>query len=259
MSLNTTIKHLNTQFFAIGNPFIELIEVSSTNNYAIDMIQANLAVHGTTFFAHTQTAGRGQRGKKWVTEPCNNIILSSIINTSSLSLQQQFAFSVVIALACSDFFTTYAGIETKIKWPNDIYWRDRKAAGMLIENTIRGHQWNWSVVGIGININQTSFDPSLKNPVSLKQITGKKLSPVSLAKELCAFLEIRFQELLSGKQELQLEAYNNRLYRNGERVRLKKENVIHECTVRGVNQFGELLVQGIYQESFAFGQVEWIL
>ncbi len=259
MSPNTTINHLNKQITAIGNPFTELIEVSSTNNYAIDKIQANLAVHGTTFFAHSQTAGRGQRGKKWMTEPCNNIILSSIINTSSLSLQQQFSFSVAIALGCADFFASYAGVETSIKWPNDIYWRDRKAAGLLIENTIRGHQWQWSVVGIGVNINQTSFDPTLKNPVSLKQITGITFNPVALAKELCNFLEFRFQELLNGKQNFQLESYNNRLFKKNERVKLKKENVIHECIISGVNQFGELIVEGIHQESFAFGEVEWIL
>ena len=259
MPPNTNITHLNSQFSAIGNPFIELIEVSSTNNYAIDSIQANLAVHGTTFFAHTQTAGRGQRGKTWITEPCNNIILSSIIDTSFLTLQQQFSFSVAIALGCSDFFAAYAGEETSIKWPNDIYWRDRKSAGLLIENTIRGHHWSWSVVGIGININQTTFDPSLKNPVSLKQITGKTFDTVSLAKELCTFLDIRFQELLAGKQDLHLEIYNNRLFGLNKQVTLKKDTSRFDCTIKGVNKFGELLVDGIPQKSFVFGEVEWII
>ncbi len=259
MPQNITNKHLNTQIIAIGKPFIELIEVSSTNNYAIDAIQANLAVHGTTFFAHSQTSGRGQRGKKWITEPCNNIILSSIIDTSSLTLPQQFAFSVAFALGCADFFDAYAGEETSIKWPNDIYWRDRKAAGLLIENTIRGHQWLWSVVGIGININQSVFDPTLKNPVSLKQITGKTFNPVSLAKELCTFLNKRYEELVMGKKDFHLKIYNQRLFKKNEKVRLKKDNIIFECTVKGVNQFGQLLVEGIHQESFSFGEIEWIL
>ena len=252
------INKISNQLFAtIGNPFNELIEIDSTNSYAIEKIQANLAVHGLTFFAHSQTAGKGQRGKQWLTEPGNNIIMSCIVDTSALSINHQFAFSVCMALACADFLSVYAGGETSIKWPNDIYWRDRKAAGILIENTIRGNQWQWAVVGIGMNINQTSFSPTLKNPVSLKQITGKSFDAVALAKELCTFLNLRFNQLKEGKGESQLEEYNQKLFRLNKTVTFRKADISIEATIKGVNEAGQLLVDNAPQESFSFGEVEW--
>ncbi len=247
----------NPEIPTIGYPFVELIEVASTNSYAIDNIQANLAVHGTTYFAHSQTAGKGQRGKQWLTEPGNNIIVSCLVETSFLSLNHQFSFSACVALAAKDFLSKYAGEETSIKWPNDIYWRDRKAAGILIENVVRGNQWPWAVVGIGMNINQTSFSPSLKNPVSLKQITGKTFDAVALTKELCSCLEARYQQLKRGVSLL--EEYNNQLFRRNEIVSFLKGNDSFNCTIKGVDNNGKLLVVGAKQDTFLFGEVEWVL
>ena len=250
-------KHVNPEFPTIGYPFVELFEVASTNSYAIDNIKANLAVHGTTYFAHSQTAGKGQRGKQWLTEPGSNIIVSCVVGTSFLSLNHQFPFSMCVALAARDFLAKYAGEETSIKWPNDIYWRDRKAAGILIENVVRGNQWPWAVVGIGMNINQTTFSPALKNPVSLKQITGKTFDAVALTKELCSFLENRYQQLKRGVSLL--EEYNNHLFRRNEIVTFLKGNETFNCTIKGVDQSGKLLVVGATQDSFSFGEVEWVL
>ena len=107
-------------------------------------------------------AGKGQRGKIWTSEKDANIILSIVINPEPLQLSQQFQLSACVAVAVNDFFTKYAGMQTKIKWPNDLYWQDRKAGGILIENIVSTHQliinnWEWAIIGIGININQTSF------------------------------------------------------------------------------------------------------
>src|SRR6187397_1554210 len=146
------------------------------------------AQHGLAIFSHEQTAGKGQRGKNWVSEKDANIALSILLNPLPLSVPDQFKLSVCIAVSTWEFFSQYAGDETRIKWPNDLYWRDRKAGGVLIENVIgrwdpiaiglgsgveKSEAWKWSVIGIGININQTAFSPDLPNPVSLKQITGK--------------------------------------------------------------------------------------
>jgi len=246
----------------IGYPFIELISVDSTNNYAFDKLQENLAAHGMAIFAHKQTGGKGQRGKAWETEPGSNIILSVILDTSSLSISQQFPFSAAMALAAYNFFSYYAGEETKIKWPNDIYWRDRKAGGILIESSIMNRpsligSWKWAVVGMGININQTVFPEYLPNPVSLKQIKGKDFDIVTLAKELCHCIEIRFQQLKNGKEEELLALYNHHLYKQKQRVRLKKGNVAFTCTVEGVSDDGQLLVSGAMQDRFVFGEIEW--
>ena len=247
----------------IGLPFIELDEIDSTNNYAFDKLQANMAAHGTTIFAHNQTAGKGQRGKSWNSEPGANIIMSVLLDTSSLSTVQQFPLSIAMALGVHDFFSKYAGDECKIKWPNDLYWRDRKAGGILIENLITSHlteigSWQWAVVGIGININQTLFSKQLTNPVSLKQITGKDFNVVTLARELCNSLEYRFQQLIKRKTKEQLQQYNHNLYKRDESVRLKKENAAFNCTIEGVNKNGELLVKGTRKENYTFGEVKWI-
>jgi len=220
-------------------------------------IQHNMATHGSVFFAHQQVAGKGQHGKTWITESGQNIILSAIINPNPLIMGQQFRLSVAVALACYDFFSRYAGDETRIKWPNDIYWRDRKAGGILIENQIRAQQWQWAVAGMGININQTQFDPTLMNPVSLKQITGKTFDPVQLAKELCTDLTHRFDQLQNHPFSELLEQYNRCLFKRNETVHLKRLNTRFTCTILGVNESGELLVKDGPADRFTFGEVSW--
>jgi BirA family biotin operon repressor/biotin-[acetyl-CoA-carboxylase] ligase len=236
---------------------MELPEVESTNMYAMEQLQANLAGHGAAFFAHHQTAGRGQRGKTWRSEPGTHIAISVVTDCSFLSLANPFPISVAVSLATHDLFSKYAGDETSIKWPNDLYWRDRKAGGILIENIVRGHAWPWSVVGIGININQGSFDPALKNPVSLKQISGKHHDPLLLAKELCDHLEQRYRQLLEGGFEKMLTQYNEHLFRREQKTRLKKGAVVFNCIIEGVSDMGELKVSGGMR--FQFGEVEWAL
>lgn len=241
----------------IGQPFVELSVTDSTNIYAMTHIQHNMATHGSVFFAHQQVAGKGQHGKTWVTEGGQNIILSAIIDPNPLILGQQFRLSVAVALACYDFFSRYAGDETRIKWPNDIYWRDRKAGGILVENQIRGQQWQWAVAGMGININQTAFDPTLINPVSLKQITGKTFDPVQLAKELCTDLTKRVHQLFNHPFSVLLEEYNRYLFKRNEIVQFKRLNTRFTCTILGVNENGELLVKDGPADRFVFGEVSW--
>lgn len=238
---------------------MELTVVDSTNIYAMDRLQANLAAHGAAFFAHHQTAGKGQRGKTWSDEAGNNIALSVIIDPSFLFLSNQFPLSVMVAAGCYDFFSKYAGDETSIKWPNDLYWRDRKAGGILIENQVRGNKWQGAVAGMGININQASFSETLKNPVSLKQITGKNYDVIALAKELCICLDFRYQQLQSGQTALLHDFYNRHLYQKDRQVKLKKDNRSFICTIQEVSLTGELVVANGPQERFRFGEVEWVL
>jgi BirA family biotin operon repressor/biotin-[acetyl-CoA-carboxylase] ligase len=238
---------------------MELTEVESTNIYAMEQLQANLAGHGAAYFAHNQTAGKGQHGKRWTTEPGTHLAMTVVLDCSFLSLTQQFSLSVMAALATHDLFSKYAGEETRIKWPNDMYWRDRKAGGILIENQVRGNRWQGSVAGIGINLNQVHFPGTLPNPVSLKQITGKEFNPVAMAKELCENLETRYQELKAGGYKEQLAQYNELLFKRGQEVKLKRDNIVFNCIITGVSETGELLVSGGLLDSFRFGEVEWVL
>lgn len=263
---------------ALGTPFIELQSIDSTNNYALTQIHANMAQPGTCYFAHEQTSGKGQRGKSWATEPGMNIILSIVLKPNFLQPLQQFQLSACVAVATRDFFSKYDNDSFRIKWPNDLYWRDRKLGGILIENIIKSHEpvrkgspkessrtfggganWDWSVAGIGMNINQANFGAELKNPVSLKQITGKSFDQIKLAKELCTSLDHFYKKLMNDKANAILEMYNQYLYKKDELVKLKKDNRIFSAMIRKVTAMGQLVVQHSVEEQFDFGEIEWLM
>jgi len=243
----------------LGFPFLELQSVDSTNNYVRQLVHERGLNSGTAVFAHEQVKGKGQRGKTWSSEKDANLILSVLIDPYPIPLSFQFHLSVCVSIAIHDLFSHYAGEETTIKWPNDLYWRDKKAGGLLIENIIsETGKWKWAIIGIGININQTTFTTDLPNPVSLKQITGKDFEPVSLAKELCEHLNKRFHQLIVGGFETIFKDYLSRLYKKDQLVKLKKDNRIFEAMIKGVSSQGELIVQHGTEEKFDFGKVEWL-
>ncbi len=175
-----------TPIVILGAPLIELSTIDSTNIYAMAQIKKGLAKSGSCFCADYQTHGKGQHGRIWESNKGQNLLCSYILELKELEPHKkweprdQIGFSAAIALGIRAFCDAYTKGETKIKRPNDIYWRDRKAGGILIENLLRGTEWTWSVIGIGININQTAFSPDAPNPVSLKQITGRDWEILSL-------------------------------------------------------------------------------
>mgnify|MGYP000234571482 CR=1 FL=1 len=254
---------------SIGNNIIILNRIDSSNNYAMQQVHAGLAEHGQVWFALEQTAGKGQRGKEWKAAPSENITMSIALKTNKLPIDQQFRLSVAVSLAILDFFTMYVSTNVSIKWPNDLYWCDRKAGGVLIENIVSGGSndgvspfianWKWAVIGIGININQTDFSDDLPNPVSLQQITGEKYDVIVLAKQLCSKLEMYWQQLHSGQWATIFERYNQHLFKKGKAVRLRKKNVVMPCTIRGVSEDGKLLIEEDENMRFDWGDVKWEL
>ena len=261
-----------------GLPFIELDSIDSTNNYALAQLHAGMAQHGTAYFARQQSAGKGQRGKIWVTEKDSSIILTVVIDPQPLSLTQQFELSVCTAVSVCDFFKKYAGDGVRIKWPNDLYWQDRKAGGILIENVIGGQRsevrsrrtevrenmsslsaWRWAVIGIGINLNQTYFPAELKSPVSLKQITGIDYKTIELAKELHQAICNNFKRLITSGFDEFYSSYQFCLYKRGETVKLKKGNRVFEALVKSVSPNGKLIVEHAIEEEYDFGEIEWLI
>ncbi len=242
-----------TELFSI------LDSVDSTNNYAMAKLHAGLANHGMAWFALEQTAGKGQRGRKWISAPCENIALSVVIEPSNIFLSRPFAFNAVIVNACYQFLNKYATDGLKIKWPNDMFIGDRKAGGILIENTYQGKDWKWAVVGIGININQSVFPRDVKNPVSLKQITGFEYDPITLAKALHKFILDSMSSPGPSVLDDSIKAYNRNLYMLDQKVKLRKQNMVFETKVTGVNDQGQLLTNDSMARQFDFGEVEWIL
>lgn len=249
--------HHNDALPPIGHVFTVLDKIDSTNLYAIDQLKANMAAHGHVFFAINQDAGRGQMGKRWISESGQNIILSAIIALPKEKMQFPFLFSMAMALSAFDFCTAHAGDDFSIKWPNDIYWRDRKAGGILIE--LVNHEGSqYAIVGVGLNLNQTKFDITDKTPVSLKQITGTDYDTEDLARFYCMFIEKSYRWWLK-RGELEITAgYNEYLYKIGETVKLKKDTISFDCTILGANKWGELMVDHPIYDSFKVGEVVFL-
>lgn len=242
----------------IGKPFIELLTVESTNNYAMGLARAGMAQHGATVFTSDQTKGKGQRNKTWSSEKGKNIAMSVVIEPKTLPASGAFLLSMMMAVSVHAFLKTYTSAGLRIKWPNDIYWGDRKAAGILIENIWQGAEWNFAVIGIGINVNQTDFGELSTKAISLRQITGEECIPVKLAKELCAVIQRNF-ELMTGTPENITAAYKSQLFKRGEVVKLKKDNRVFEALIKDVSEGGELIVQHAIEERFMVGEIEWIV
>ncbi len=198
----------------LGAPLIELSTIDSTNIYAMAQIKEGLAKSGSCFRADFQTQGKGQHGRVWESSKGQNILCSYILELEKLdalkkwSPTDQIGFSAAIALGIRAFFDAHTNGDTKIKRPNDIYWRDRKAGGILIENLLKGTAWTWSVIGIGININQTVFSPEAPNPVSLKQITGLDWDILSLQEALSKALNKSIQDWLMEGEEKTFQAFD---------------------------------------------------
>jgi BirA family biotin operon repressor/biotin-[acetyl-CoA-carboxylase] ligase len=178
-----------------------------------------LAISGSCYTADFQTNGKGQHGRVWESEKGQNLLSSYVLELKQLKTGKiwtpadQIGFSAAIALGARAFFASFAGVETKIKKPNDIYHRDRKAGGILIENLVRGKDWTWTVIGIGMNINQASFSSATvnrvsSNPISLQEITNKNWDVKQMQKHLSEALTTSIQNWLTEGDEKTIEALN---------------------------------------------------
>ena len=132
-------------------------------------------------YAGYQTAGRGQTGNGWESEEGKNLLCSILLPPR----KNLFELNVVVSAAVQRTL----GSGYAIKWPNDIYWQDKKIAGILIENAIIGNEVKYSIAGIGLNVNQTEWQSDAPNPVSLKQITGQTYNIDTLMQQLYAEIQ----------------------------------------------------------------------
>ena len=200
----------------LGAPLIELSTIDSTNIYAMAQIKAGLAKSGSCYTADFQTNGRGQHGRVWESSKGQNLLCSYILELNTLDALKnwtpadQIGFSAAIALGARAFFAAFAGSETKIKKPNDIYFSDRKAGGILIENLVRGQEWTWTVIGIGMNINQTEFSPEAlnsvsSNPISLQEITNQSWDVKKMQQHLSDALNDAIHDWLQFGEEATLK------------------------------------------------------
>lgn len=170
----------------------------------------------SVYAALFQTAGRGQKGNRWESRPGENLTFSILLKPEGIPAREQFILSQVVALGLLDFLQAEQ-VEARIKWPNDIYVGDRKICGTLIENTLADGQVRSAVAGIGLNINQRTFDPSLPNPTSLGLVTGRNYDVKHTLPRVLAPIFARCDALGSAYARNGFDAeYTGRLYRRGQ-------------------------------------------
>lgn len=231
--------------------------LSSTNDEAFDPRYGE----GDVVWAGQQTAGRGQRGHKWLGGEGENLMFTAIFEPRFLPPVRQFLFSEAVALAIVDAMREW-GIEAKIKWTNDIYVGDSKLAGILIEHRLVRGELARSIAGIGLNVNQTVFDNSLPNPVSMAQISGRQFDCREVLDSVVEKLQQRYMQLRQGEAGALQEEYHNTLYRLDEQhwFALPDGNSFRG-TIRGVEASGALLVEEEEGAvgSYMFKEIEFVL
>lgn len=241
-------------------PVIHLPETDSTSNYLAAMADKGKLEEFTTVVTDFQTAGKGQRGNSWESEREQNLLFSTITYPSFLEVRKQFLLSQVVALGIKEELDTLAD-GFSIKWPNDIYWHDKKISGTLIENDLMGHTLERSIAGTGINVNQKSFTGTAPNPVSLWQITGKMYEAASLLNGILRRTIAYYEQLKQGKAAEISTFYHHALFRKEGLHRYRDHNGEFMAYIVCVRPEGTLILadeSGI-ERAYAFKEVQYLL
>ncbi|MBE9480276.1 MAG: biotin--[acetyl-CoA-carboxylase] ligase [Bacteroidetes bacterium] len=228
----------------IGANIINLDSVDSTNSYAAKMMPEDRLPEGTVIVAKTQHAGKGQDKNYWESAPFSNLTFSVVLYPDFLAVEKQFILNKFVALAVYDFVKSFIKKhKVSIKWPNDIYIDEKKVAGILINNTIQGNVFDYSIIGIGLNINQIKFNSEAPNPVSLINILKEHLNLKNCLDKLCIFLEKRYFQLRSGQEGLINSDYLKSMFRFQSFHKYKFKDKIIEAKITNVSEFGKLILE----------------
>lgn len=239
---------------------IHLDTVDSTMQY---LARPELSACEDSFIVVTadyQTAGRGQKGTSWESEAGKNLLLGLLLRPTFLHPQEQFYLSEICALALVETLNTYSDGFT-IKWPNDIYYADRKVSGMLLEHTVQGASLSQSIVGIGLNVNQQTFLSDAPNPVSLFQILGRETDREVLLNDFLQRFQTYYQRLERQDFSAIHTSYLQRLFRRNEWAKFRDETGTFEGRIVDVEPTGRLIVETIEGtlRKFAFKEIAYIL
>ena len=222
-------------------PIIELDTIDSTNNYAMQLIDADTAQPGMTIVTREQTQGKGQRGRKWVDVPGQSLLMS-LITVPQYSLSDQFVFNAAATTAIVDVLQKLSeNWNVSIKWPNDIIINDKKAGGILIENILRGSSWIYAIIGFGLNIKQAAFPDELPFATSLKIASGKDFETATI-RDLLREKILEYTDTQAPASEV-MDRYNSHLYRKGKPQSFGNETGEWEATILHANANGTLQVQ----------------
>lgn len=238
---------------------IKLKEIDSTNNYLRALSQEKELEEGTLIWCTSQTQGRGQRGNSWESEPDKNLTFSLILYPDFLHAKDQFYLSELVAVSIVTELLKFDE-EFSIKWPNDIYWKEKKIAGILIENDLISDHLSKSIIGVGLNVNQTLFVSDAPNPVSLKQITGADYDLESLLEQIASRIYTNYLNLISEGPVALHDKYMHCLYRRDGYFAYRDENGEFTARIISIQPSGHLQLKTETGETrlYAFKEVEFL-
>jgi len=244
-----------TQF--TGIQILELEDCGSTNEFLSALSREKNVPEGFIVITPNQTSGKGQRGNLWHAEPGINLTFSILYKPHFLPIEKQFYLSIAIALGIADAFNTI--LPTIIKWPNDIYtvnssYKSKKLGGILIENSIKNNQFENSIIGIGLNINQIEFP--IEGPSSLRLETNTFYQPNEILNLVLEKIEKRYLQLKNEQYSLLENHYYNVLYLINKISSFKANNKVFEGEIQGIDQYGSLVINdGKNDLYFAVGEI----
>jgi BirA family biotin operon repressor/biotin-[acetyl-CoA-carboxylase] ligase len=246
----------NTLF--IGKNMVYMPECHSTNALAAELAQKKSLPEGTLVITDHQTAGKGQRGNSWLSSPGMNFTFSLVLKPAFLPPANQFLLTMTISIGICDYLTRFlSGGSVKVKWPNDVMANDKKICGILIENQIQGGSIGSSIVGVGLNMNQTQFD--LEKATSLKLETRQDFDLKTELEMLLSSIEARYLLLREGNFEKIKSEYLNHLYWIDEPHAFIVNGHPVDGVIEGVDDEGRLQVEvGGKLQQFNLKEIQFV-
>lgn len=230
-------------------------EVESTNDWAAEVVKNNLVSGSFAVITEFQTKGKGRQSNTWQSEAGKNLLFSLVFYPDHIKAEDQFVISKIVSLAIQDTISLLCP-QTTIKWPNDIYIGDKKVAGILIDNEIKGNFIESTIIGVGININQDTFDESLPNPTSLLLETGSSNSPKVIFNEILNKIINGFD---SEHDEIDNQ-YLDALYRFGETLQFEDKHSRFNGKISGITKYGQLQIETDHDmRVYNFNEIKFVL
>lgn len=211
---------LNTE--VIGRNFVYVDEIDSTNKYLIGK-ENNQNTHGTVVLAEKQTAGKGRKDRVWYSAPESNLTFSILINKDKFLLKNSNLINFAASLAVANAIENLYQLKTELKWPNDVLITGKKTCGILIEASSQANKIEKIVLGIGVNVNQNSFQGNFNYPpTSIRLELGRNAEREKLLAEILNILEELFEKIKKNKAEV-LNDWKSKCRMIGERISIKED------------------------------------
>lgn len=241
-------------------PLIHLEATDSTNEHLKQCCERSPIAEFTTVVAEFQCSGRGQRGTSWESEAGKNLLFSFVLYPTFLEARRQFLLSQLISVVLQEELASYSE-GFSIKWPNDIYYQERKIAGILIEHELTGANLSRTIIGVGLNVNQTTFYSTAPNPVSLQQITRKEEVRENLLTRVMERVKAEYAAIRESEPPTLNARYQAALFRGRGMHLFTDANGPFRAAISRVEPKGLLLLrkENGAERSYAFKEVQYLL